>query len=131
MSNPSAHLPVVVLFALLAACAAPGPRAGGPSTGRSADHVTAEEIGGSTGGDAYELVRTLRPAWLRTRGATTFQNEGAVAVFIDNVPLGGPDALRQIPAGAVLSMEFVGTSAATQRWGTGYVHGAIVVTTRR
>lgn len=130
------NLVLVLLAFTVTACASAG-AAGEDTTRRDARRITAEEIAEASQTDAYDLVRTLRPAWLRKRGGGSASTLSAgatadtdIAVVMDNVQMGGPEALRQIPLSAIRWMEFVDAMTATQRWGTGYPYGAIVVHTR-
>ena len=76
-------------------------------------------------------MQSLRPNWLRTRGPQSIYRDGQIVVYQDNVRVGGPEALRVIPATDVLSMRFFDGPSATQRWGLDHGHGAIQVLTRR
>ncbi len=91
--------------------------------------LTREEIGGASQTDAFMLIQSLRPRWLRTRGASSLNRPAYVQVYQDGVPVGGPDALRRIPREAIRDMQFLDSAAATQRYGTNHVLGAILVRT--
>jgi hypothetical protein len=80
---------------------------------------------------AYGIVETLRPLWLRKRGRTSIANESAVAVYVDGARYGPPASLRDIPASSVDAMRFLPSAEATNRYGTGHVHGIIMVYTKR
>jgi hypothetical protein len=82
------------------------------------------ELRQATGSNAFDLIQQLRPQYLRRRGASQ-----APAVFLDNIPRGGVDALRQIPALDVAEIRYLDSRAATQQFGTGYSGGIILVLT--
>lgn len=144
-SLPRPLAPLVLL--LLAACAS-NPQAG-DTPRRVPDLITTAEIERTHSTDAFALVRVLRPNWLRARGgartialyvndrtprgsntSTASMAEAQIPVYHNNVRLGGSAALRQITPTSVLSIRFMDASTATQRWGTGHPHGAIVVMSR-
>jgi hypothetical protein len=131
MNTPIRRLPTLALLAL-AACAttpvpdAPADRRGG---GRY-DVLSVEEIGSNPGMTAFELVQRLRPGWLRTRGASSINNNRPLQVYVDGMPMGDPRALRGIDPGAVRSMRYLSAIEATQQFGTDHTNGAILITTR-
>jgi hypothetical protein len=114
---------------LLAACATTArERSGGDRNRITADQIEAVTSQYST---AYEVVQNLRPLWLRKRGATSFSRETDIAVYIDGARYGTPDDLRRLSILSVGSMRFLSPSEATNRYGTGHTHGAILVRTKR
>ena len=122
----------IVLLALgvsLAACASTASQRSAGDRNR----ITAEQIEEVTSqySTAHDVVQNLRPLWLRRRGATSFSRETDVAVYLDGSRYGTPDDLRSISVTAVESMRFLSPSEATNRYGTGHTHGAIMVRTKR
>jgi hypothetical protein len=115
------------LILVLAACAASGRRSGG-SEARYL--LTVDEIRASGFTDAYRAVEALRPQWLRLRGVTTFTGRESVKVYIDELLLGGPDQLQQIPTASIAYIRYLDGNEATQRWGLNHGQGAILVFTR-
>jgi len=114
---------------LLAACATTArERSGGDRHRITADQIEAVTSQYST---AYEVVQNLRPLWLRKRGATSFSRETEIAVYIDGARYGTPDDLRRLAIISVGAMRFLSPSEATNRYGTGHTHGAILVRTKR
>lgn len=95
--------------------------------------ILMEEIKRASAGNAFDLVQTLRPNWLHTRGehsiADGSQGIDVLIVYLDNARLGGAQALRQIPVQSVTSLQYFDARAATYRWGNGHTHGAILVST--
>jgi hypothetical protein len=127
----SAHTPDLapVFLLLLAACATvPGQR-----RGPSGDYkvITEEEIRAAGYTDAFRIVQSLRPQWLRSRGVTSLTQRETIKVYLDGSLLGGPDQLQQITAASISSVRFYDAIEATQRWGLDHGQGAIVVSTRR
>lgn len=128
---------------VLAACAPA--RAGGSRT--TNDAITLEEIRASGATNAYALIESDRPMWMRTRGTQSFREEGklnirgkteistvagkrTIAVYLDNARLGGVDALKGVTLAEITSIAFFGPQAATLRWGSGHSHGVILLSTR-
>lgn len=125
--------------------AVPSPEAP-PDRGRSI--LTTEEIRRSRAASLYEVIRSLRPEWLRTRGTESIRetprgrSTGAgpgdvviqpgiptIRVYLDDSLLGDVDALRDVQPGLVGEARFLDRAEATQRWGAGHLHGAIHVIT--
>ena len=75
---------------------------------------------------AFQAIQRLRPRWLNTRtGATPM-------VHIDgNIQMGGADALQSLRAADVHEMRYLNAADATTRFGTNYISGVILVTTKR
>ena len=89
---------------------------------------------GTNSHTAMQLIRRLRPAWLRSRGSNSFTAPGAMypVVYVDNIRRpGGLSALFSIPSTEIRVMEFIGPADATTRWGTGHQAGVIRVMTGR
>jgi hypothetical protein len=80
----------------------------------------------------YDMVQALRFRWLQTRGPDSINMApGQVQVRLDDTQLGGVESLRNIAPAGVTSISWVDPTTAAARWGMGYGHGAIVVSTRR
>lgn len=122
----SSLLIVLLMLGVGSACGVP-PTQSAPGLRRNSNLITMEEVQRSSAADALQLVQTLRPAWLRIRGLQSFTDDGLVVVYLDQVRLGGPASLRSIPVVAVETVQFLDAAAATQRWGTGHTHGAILI----
>jgi outer membrane cobalamin receptor len=131
------RLPLFPAVALLAAlvliqgCAssgesASGSRGSGPVIGQEAIEQVAAN-------NAYDIVHTLRPSWLRSRGSISIQNPqaGYPVVYVDGISFGDLTTLRQISREEVQRIEFVSAHDATTRYGTGHPGGIIMVITRR
>jgi hypothetical protein len=118
-------LPVAVLV-LVTACAST------PSSGRSrsSDLLTLEDIEASDQSNAYDLIRVMRPQWLRTRGPSSIHLSNPIVVYLDGNRLGDPDALTTIPLPTIEEIRFYSPMEAQRRWGLNHTNGAIAVRTR-
>lgn len=123
--------------------------AGGDDAGARMDTITREEIAAFREGDAMEIVRRLRPGWLRPRTQATITSALATAAALDadarTVPdpavypevfeghlhYGSAESLRAFDANEIERLERVSALDATTLYGTGYVAGIIRVITRR
>ena len=126
-------LHAVLLIALVvpeSGCATRGAAAASaPATNR--DFIVRDEIDKGQWPNAYELIRSVRPQWLRVRGRDTIVGEpGGVQVVLDDVRLGAIDALRTLPVSGIAYFQWLDGISASQRWGTGFGNGAIFVSTR-
>jgi hypothetical protein len=133
-------LPLALLAAgLLAGCAvAPSSPAAAPTRGRL---ITAEQVRASGATNAFQALER-NPRHLRigpmsdgdlvVRGARSHGSpygSGEPLLVVDGVRMVDVQALRNIPAQAVASIEFLTASEAMLRYGTGSNNGAIVVRT--
>jgi hypothetical protein len=121
---------IVLLGVLTAGLAACTSMRGGTVAGGQQRVLTLDQIERYGASNAYEAVRTLRPMWLQKRGMQSINFEGEIVVYYDNVRLGGVESLRSISTSVIRRMEFMSASTATQRWGAGHTHGAILVFAR-
>ena len=113
------------------ACAST-PRKEGTPTRRGNDVITAEEMQSVQFSNLYDLVQALRFRWLQSRGPDSINMQpGQVQVRLDDTRLGGVEALRSIAPTGIGSIQWVDPTTAAARWGMGYGHGAIVISTRR
>lgn len=131
----------VELVLLMMLAAAPGSLVGQEAERppkSSSTLITADEIGrlGASVGSAYEVVRSLRPRWLRARevlrlpgaggGDMQFQN---IHVYEDNRDMGDIDFLKSIPAEQIYTLRYLSMAEAGARFGPTNGPG-IVVTLR-
>lgn len=97
------------------------------------DYILRQEIEESSARTAYHLVQTRRPQWLQTRGFTTARQaagQDGIRVYMDNARLGGVDEMRRVPLAAAEYLRFLSAREATQRWGSGHMSGAILISTQ-
>jgi hypothetical protein len=109
-----------------------GAEPGGAERG-SSDLITSDEIRQQPNGDAYTIIRQVRPGWLRTRPTSSF-GPGAnndPYVFVDDSRFGPLDSLYQIQSANIERMELISATDATTRYGTGFPGGIIRVVIRR
>ncbi len=96
--------------------------------------ITREEILASNANNLHDVVSRLRPQWLRTPAATSFNMNTVIMVFQDQMNLGGPDALRQLGpelAYELRYMDGVRASAILPGITNGqHVEGVIIVSTK-
>ncbi len=98
--------------------------------------ITESEIGASTYQNALEIVQNLRPQMLipRAVGSDATGLSAAsipIIIYMDDVRLGEPSSLSNIPASRVKEIRFMNARDATTRYGTGHSSGVIVVLTKR
>jgi hypothetical protein len=95
---------------------------------RHANVLTADEIQRSQLTNAYDVISTLRPRWLQTRGVDSFTKPSEIQVYLGSTRMnGGINSLREIAALGITQLEFVDGIAASSRWGLDHASGAIVV----
>ena len=94
--------------------------------------ITADEIAKSNATNAYEAVERLRPAFLRTRGSQSLQNQvpPTPMIYIDGMRYGPLQTLSSVPAIGIVSIQYLTAIEATQRYGFGNEGGAIMITTK-
>jgi hypothetical protein len=114
------------------ACASSGSSTGSQSATRSnasrPNVLTAEDIQKAHIANVYDLVSSLRPRWLQTRGVDSFQRPSEIQVYLGNTRMnGGISGLRDISSLGVTKIEYVDPISASSRWGLDHGAGAIVV----
>ena len=92
--------------------------------------IASGELRESTALNAYDLVARHRPIWLRPRGTSSFALSNQVTVYLDGMPYGGPEMLRQINTNSIKSIRFMDGVTATNRLGTGHGNGVIWIESR-
>jgi len=128
------HLRRVVAAGLVivaAACASSGGSTGKHSAVNAPSRnnvLSAEEIQRAHIPNVFDLVSSLRPRWLQTRGVDSFQHPSEIQVYFGNTRMqGGVGALRDISSLGITKIEFVDGITASARWGLDHAAGAIVV----
>ena len=128
--HPSA-LVLLAFGAVASACARTSQPNDISRTSSNASVISRTEMENARYASLYEVVQSLRGRWLQTRGPKTLLGRpGEVQVFVDDMRMGGVDALRSLKTDNVVSISFVDPVAAGQRWGGKYAQGTIVVTTQ-
>jgi hypothetical protein len=123
----------LLLLAIVAAACAGGGGGGSETAVPSFDRnvISEEELRTSQGATLYDVIRALRPEWLR-RNPSILQPgaEGDIVVYMDRARMGGPNVLVQIRPSAVAMVRYYSASEAAGEYGPGHIYGAIAVTTR-
>ena len=130
----------------LGACASGGSKpAAAPSTTATAsvssspkrgssNLITQAEIESTSLELLYDVIERLRPSMLRARGQTSRLSSGAetstIKVYHNGTLMGDLSSLRSIQSSSVKQVEFLSSSDATTRFGTGNAAGAIVITSK-
>ena len=125
---------VVALIAGAAACAsnpASGSSSGQPAPAQrgSGNVISQAEIDRSNATTVLEVIERLRPNFLQTRGSASItQKDPGIVVYVDGTMLGDVSSLSRMSSVDVKRIEYLSAAEATQRYGTGHVHGAILIT---
>ena len=93
--------------------------------------ITEAELSSRSTLTARQAIEQLRPQFLRTRGTTTLgnaQTSDVIWVYFDGTRMGTVDVLNNIGVHEVREIRYLSPSEATNRYGTGHVQGAILVT---
>lgn len=106
-----------------------------PPPKSSSRQITEEDIErlGSSAANAYDVVQTLRPQWLRQRNEVMSRpGSGPAAtsqfsVFVNDHEMGGLNFLRALPAEQVYSMRFLTMNEVGARYGPTSGPGIVVV----
>jgi hypothetical protein len=139
-------LSMIVVLLAAGACASAG--AGSASSAAKAipNLITTAEIDSGSFRSAYDVVQRLRPNWFTkaaqagsqtmgvsaTSGTQTSGGSGLV-VYLDNTRKGGIQALRDLTASGIGSLEFMDAATAQARLpgiGSSIISGAIVAHSR-
>lgn len=120
---------LVFLATAMAACSS---SSSGDTPSRQRDLITAEEIAALNVATAFDVVRQLRPEFLRSRGTMSLRETGGefAVVYLNGMRMGGPEQLHQIRASDVETIRYISATDATTRWGTGHTGGVIEVTVK-
>jgi len=129
MSKLTPRCIALLLLVTLAACA--GSRAGSPREAGRTDRLTQADIGDTAYSDLYEFVLAKRASWLRPRGRDSLVgNPSQVVVYVDDVRVGGVEALRTVHPMEIEYVRYFDPIQASSRWGFDHGSGAIYVVTR-
>lgn len=74
---------------------------------------------------AYQAIERLRPRWLQSRSGDV------VVLYVDGSRRSNVRDLESMSIMDIEQMEYMASSDATTRYGTGHAAGAVLVTTRR
>lgn len=136
------NLRIAIVLAATAACASgtPSPElepgeirtAQAPAATRNRDLITQEDIAADASLKAQtvlDVVRTLRPHFLNTRGtnSTTSPEYGQVHAVIDNSRMSPISELSTIMAANVTEIRYLNVAQANQRFGTAALQGPVIL----
>ena len=99
--------------------------------------ITAAEIAerAADASNALQIVQKLRPQMLATRGRFSPADSSDAGtrprVVVDGVGYGSIESLANVNAISVMEIRYISATDATTRFGTGYVGGAILITTKK
>jgi hypothetical protein len=114
------------LLLVMGACATAG--SGGSDLG-APDLLIQEQIRGSGYSTVYDVISSLRPNWLRTRGVDSFAAPSQIQVYVDNTRFGNINTLTQISPVSVYYIQWYDGISASARWGLGHGSGVIYIST--
>lgn len=99
----------------------------------SRDVITQEELTQRPSDNAYDVIRQIRPQWLRARPSSSFLNPAANLpyVFVDERRFGPIDSLYQLRSANIERIELMNARDATTLYGAGFPGGIIQVYTKR
>ena len=104
----------------------------GAARARKDPHViTSDELASRSTLTARQAIEQLRPQFLRTRGTTTLgnaQTKDEIWVYVDGTKMGDLQVLNNIGVHEISEIRYLNPSEATNRYGTGHVQGAILIT---
>jgi hypothetical protein len=98
---------------------------------RDPNVITEAELSTRSTLTARQVIEQLRPQFLRVRGTTTLGNAqtgDVIWVYVDNTRMGDDRVLNSIGAHEIREIRYLNPSEATNRYGSGHVQGAILVT---
>jgi hypothetical protein len=131
---------LAVIAVTLTGCASGGSAAGttpAPAARSNPDVITADELAKSTGQNAMEVIKELRPRFLQSRGATA-PGAGAYSrqpldpvVYVDERRLATFGELSLIGVSQISEIRHYNSSEATAKWGTGHSAGAILILSKK
>ncbi|MFQ5769932.1 MAG: hypothetical protein ACE5HX_05315 [bacterium] len=100
------------------------------TTRRAHNYIYLEEIQKSAASNAYDLIRNLRPHWLRGRGIKSikFQETSFPVVYVNDSRHGNIQSLTMISAHYIKEIQFLNAGDATFRFGLNHSSGAILIT---
>lgn len=121
------HLALLLVLTPALACASAG------GVGANPEVVTREEIEQVSASNALQVLERLRPRWIESRGRLSINTPTQIAVYQDDMRLGGLEMLDRIPVDMIISIRRLSAAQAGTLPGIGSMHveHAIVVQTRR
>jgi hypothetical protein len=117
-------------LALSTACATTG--TGSAPTGRNQNVITEDEITASHESNVYDLIRSLRPMYLKSRGRSSINGSGSdyASVFMDGQLYGDISTLRNLVPSQIHEIRYYSATDAMTRFGMQAGGGAIDIHTK-
>ena len=120
MKKLYALLALLMLTAVLASPAEAQERRTRPNR----DRIGAAEIQETRAQSVYDLIQSRRSFWL-----SRYNRTGDLLVFLDGAEIGDINALKQVPTGAVTSVQYLNSGQVKFQFGKYTEAGAISVRT--
>jgi outer membrane receptor for ferrienterochelin and colicin len=120
----------LLALAVSTACATAG--TGAAPASRNANVISEPEIAASHESNAYEVIRTLRPLYLKSRGKSSINGSGSdfASVYLDGQPYGDLSTLRNIVSSQIREIRYYSSTDAMTRFGMQAAGGAIDIHTK-
>jgi hypothetical protein len=120
----------VLAFGAMAACATAGTSAS--PAARSSNVISEAEISGSHESNAFDLIRSLRPLYLKSRGKSSINNNTNeyATVYLDGQQYGDISTLRTIASAQIREIRYYSASDAMTKFGMQAGGGAIEILTK-
>jgi hypothetical protein len=127
-AHTSRHLTALALALVfgVAGCASGGGGSSTSTAGGDANRIVKAELDQLGNVDGLEAIERLRRRWLTARGGG--MAGATVVLYIDGTRRDGLSDLRIYRTGEIVEIEYMNSSNATTRYGTGHGAGAILVT---
>jgi hypothetical protein len=118
-----------IALAISTACASAGTATPGA---RNANVISESEIAASHEANAYEVIRTLRPLYLKSRGRSSINGSGTdyATVFVDGQQYGDLTTLRNVVSSQIREIRYYSAADAMTRFGMQAGGGAIDIRTK-
>ncbi|MEP6619315.1 MAG: hypothetical protein ABJE47_08370 [bacterium] len=103
-----------------------------PSAVANPSMITETELSSaSSEGNAYDLIRRLRPAWFASRGAVTLSNRpatsGIMHISLDGAALQDVELLTRMRSTELKEVHFLSATDAAQRFGATASSGTVLL----
>ncbi len=126
-TSRSAVVFTLALAVSLAGCASGGGGSSRPA-GASSTRIVKAELDALGPMSAQQAIERLRPRWLQSRAGIT--GGAGPVLYVDGARRSSLGDLAGMRISDVQQMEYMSSSDASNRYGTGHTGGAIIVTTR-
>jgi hypothetical protein len=113
------------------ACASAGSSAS--PVARSSNVITEAEVSASHESNAFDLIRSLRPLFLKSRGRSSINSSSSneyATVYVDGQQYGDLSTLRSIASAQIREIRYYSASDAMTKFGMQAGGGAIEILTK-